>query len=64
MIIYYHGTVPVDYFGLIAELWLRQSREVHSVVDRSLMLIPGMDNLRNQMKLFPGTVDSCAELLE
>ena len=54
----------MDYFGLIAELWLRQSREVHSVVDRSLMAIPGMDNFRNQMNLFPGTVDSCAELLE
>ena len=54
----------MDYFGLIAELWLRKGREVHSVVDRSLMLIPGMDNLRKQMNLFPGTVDSCAELLE
>ena len=64
LIIYYHGPVPVDYFGLIAELWLRKQRNVHSVVDRSLMLIPGMDNLRKQLNLFPGTVDSCAELLE
>jgi len=64
LIIYYHGAVPVDYFGLVAEIWLRQGRAVSSVVDRSLMQIPLMENFRNHFKLFPGTVDSCAELLE
>ena len=64
LIIYYHGAVPVDYFCLVAELWLQRGREVHSVVDRSLMQIPYMDNLRKHMKLFPGTVDTCADLLE
>ena len=34
LIIYYHGVVPVDYFGLIAEMWLREKKVVHSVVDR------------------------------
>ena len=32
LIIYYHGAVPVDYFGLVAEIWLRQGRAVSSVV--------------------------------
>ena len=63
LIVYYHGVVPVDYFGLISEIWLQKQRFVHSVVDRSLMQIPYMDNLRTKMNLFPGTVDSCAELL-
>ena len=54
----------MDYFCLVAELWLQRGREVHSVVDRSLMQIPYMDNLRKHMKLFPGTVDTCADLLE
>ena len=61
---YYHGPVPVDYFCLIAELWLERGRRVHSVVDKALMQIPGMDGLRKHLNLFPGTVDTCAELLE
>ena len=64
LIIYYHGPIPVDYIGLVAEMWLRKNKTVHSVVDRSLMQIPYMENLRKQFKLFPGTVDSCAEVLE
>ena len=63
LIVYYHGPVPVDYFGLVAEMWLRRNKTVHSVVDRSLMQIPYMENLRKQFNLFPGTVDSCAEVL-
>ena len=64
LIIYYHGVVPVDYYGLIGEIWLSKGRVVSSVVDRSLMQVPLMDNLRKHFKLFPGTVDSCSELLE
>ena len=64
LIVYYHGPVPVDYFGLVAEMWLRRNKTVHSVVDRSLMQIPYMENLRKQFNLFPGTVDSCAEVLK
>ena len=64
LIVYYHGPVPVDYFGLVAEMWLRRNKTVHSVVDRSLMQIPYMENLRKQFNLFPGTVDSCADILK
>jgi len=63
LIIYYHGVLPVDYYGLIAELWLSQGRQVASVVDRSLMQIPAMASLRAAFRLFPGTVDECADLL-
>ena len=64
LIIYYHGVVPVDYYGLIGEIWLSKGRVVSSVVDRSLMQVPLMENFRTHFKLFPGSVDSCAELLE
>jgi len=64
LIIYYHGVVPVDYFGLVGEIWLSKGRVVSSVVDRSLMQIPLMENFRTHFKLFPGSVDSCSELLE
>ena len=64
LIIYYHGVVPVDYYGLVGEIWLSKGRVVSSVVDRSLMQVPLMENFRTHFKLFAGTVDSCAELLE
>ena len=64
LIIYYHGVVPVDYYGLVGEIWLSKGRVVSSVVDRSLMQVPLMENFRTHFKLFPGSVDSCAELLE
>ena len=64
LVVYYHGSpLPMDYCGLVAEMWLRRHRKVHSVVDRSLMQMPGIHNLRNQFKLTSGTVDSCAEVL-
>ena len=63
LIIYYHGVVPVDYFGLVAEIWLRKGKEVSSVVDRSLMEIPYMDGIREAFNLFPGTIDTCSDLL-
>ena len=72
----------MDYYGLVAELWLSQGRQVASVVDRSLMQvtlnrgrmqfpkivlrsvqIPAMASLRAAFRLFPGTVDECADLL-
>ena len=64
LVVYYHGSpLPMDYCGLVAEMWLRRHRKVHSVVDRSLMQMPGIHNLRNQFQLTSGTVDSCAEVL-
>ena len=53
----------MDYFGLVGEIWLRKGKVVSSVVDRSLMEIPYMDPLREAFNLFPGTVDSCSDLL-
>ena len=34
LIIYYHGVIPVDYFGLVAKTWTERKKVVHSVVDR------------------------------
>ena len=64
LIIYYHGAVQVDYFALIGEIWLSNGRFISSVVDRTIMQVPGLENLRTHLNLFSGTVDSCAELLE
>ena len=34
MVVWYHGTIPVDYLGLIAEIQLKHGRVMKSVVDR------------------------------
>ena len=64
VIVYYHGPVQVDYFALIAEIWLQKNRMVCSVVDRALAKIPWVENTKKYFYMFPGTVDSCAELLK
>jgi len=64
LIIYYHGVVPVDYCATIGEVWLQKGRCISSVVDRSLMEIPGLDPVREHFNLFPGTRESCIELLK
>ena len=46
LIIYYHGAVPVDYFGLVGEVWLSKQRVVSSVVDRSLMQVSDIDSMK------------------
>jgi len=68
LIIYYHGPVQVDYFGLVGEIWLSRGRFMSSVVDRTLdktiKETLKLDKLSKYLNLFPGTVDSCAELLQ
>ena len=34
LIIWFHGPMPADYFGLIAEVWYRQRRVLKTVMDR------------------------------
>jgi len=68
LIIYYHGPVQVDYFGLVGKIWLSQGRMMCSVVDRSLDKtineILNINELSKYLKMFPGSVDSCADLLQ
>ncbi len=34
MLVWYHGNLPIDYLGLLAEVQLKHGRVVQSVVDR------------------------------
>jgi hypothetical protein len=34
LIIWFHGPMPADYFGLIGEVWMRQRRVLKTVMDR------------------------------
>jgi len=68
LVIYYHGPVQVDYFGLVGKIWLSQGRMMCSVVDRSLdktiNQTLNINELSKYLNMFPGSVDSCAELLQ
>ena len=36
---YHHGTLPVDYLYLVADVYLKSGRLIHSIVDRTLLLV-------------------------
>lgn len=63
LIIYYHGSLPIDYYYLVAKIILQKQRSVHSVVDRFLFKIPGMGTFLKVFNCTPGSVETCkAEL--
>ena len=37
--VYHHGTLPVDYLYLVADTYLTTGRLIHSIVDRTLLLV-------------------------
>ena len=37
--VYHHGTLPVDYLYFVANTYLTTGRLVHSIVDRTLLLV-------------------------
>lgn len=41
LIVYYHGTLPVDLYYFIARVYLLKNRLVQTVADRFLFNIPG-----------------------
>lgn len=41
LIVYYHGAVPIDYYYLLAKVFINKKRLFHSVGDRFLFQIPG-----------------------
>ena len=42
LIVWYHGPLPVDYLGLLAQLHLTTGRRVWSVMDKCLQYLPGL----------------------
>lgn len=64
LIIYYHGTIPIDMYYLIARVYLERDRLIHSVGDRFLFKTPGWGILSEAMKVIPGTVQTCSNILK
>ena len=64
ILVWYHGPVPVDYIGLLARLYLRDGRLVHSVVDRSLAQMPLWHEVESHLRVTSAGKGYCVDLLE
>lgn len=64
LIIYYHGAIPIDLYYFLAQVLLCKNRLVHTVADHFLFKIPGFSILSECMKVFPGTIQTCANVLK
>ena len=65
LLVWYHGPLPVDYLGLVAQVYKRDGRLVHSVVDScvSLNLVPGYAILKRLLRMVPGGRGHCVDIL-
>lgn len=64
LIIYYHGAVPIDLYYLLAKVYLFKNRLIHTVADYFLFKIPGWAIIAEGMKVIPGTVQICSDILK
>ena len=47
---WYHGPLPVDYIGLVSQIYLEKERRVYSVVDRCLAFMPMLQMFREHLR--------------
>ena len=41
LLIFYHGTVPIDYYYVMATFFIEKQRQIHAVGDNFLFNVPG-----------------------
>merc|ERR1711971_58395 len=65
ILVWYHGVVPIDYVALVARLYLRDRRMIHSVVHRNFLSLPGAgwDLLKKYTRLTVSSREDCEDLL-
>lgn len=64
LIVYYHGTVPVDYYYFNSRFKLQKRRLMWSIAADFLFKLPGLSLLLNVLQCTPGTVQQIACLLK
>lgn len=64
LIVYYHGAIPIDIYYFLVKVIIAKNRLVHTVADYFLFKIPGFSILAECMKVIPGTVQTCSNLLK
>jgi len=63
LLVYYHGVIPLDYFALLSEVYLKKGRVINSIVHRVLTQIPVLDVLQEPLKLRAASRETCSQLL-
>ncbi|XP_017774232.1 PREDICTED: transmembrane protein 68 isoform X2 [Nicrophorus vespilloides] len=64
LIVYYHGSIPVDMYYFIAKVYLTRNRLIHTVADNFLFKIPGFSIIADALNVIPGTRLICANILK
>ncbi|KAI0221979.1 Transmembrane protein 68 [Lamellibrachia satsuma] len=64
LLIYYHGTIPIDLYYVIAKMIVHKDRQLRAVGDRFLFKIPGFRLLMDVFCVHPGSVSQGVELMK
>ncbi|CEF71487.1 Transmembrane protein 68 [Strongyloides ratti] len=64
LLVYYHGTLPLDIYYLISKCILYKKRTLHCVGDKFIFKIPGWGKLCKVFCITPGTVEDCIKALQ
>nr|XP_022314363.1 transmembrane protein 68-like isoform X2 [Crassostrea virginica] len=64
LIVYYHGTLPIDFYYLAARCLLEKKRHIRAVGDNFLFHIPGLRRFLEVFRVTPGTIQSCVSVLK
>ncbi|XP_035664804.1 transmembrane protein 68-like [Branchiostoma floridae] len=64
LIVYYHGTLPVDCYYMMARINLDQGRPLCAMTDRFMFSIPGLKFMMDAMGVNRGEPNHCVQLLK
>lgn len=64
LIIYYHGSIPVDYLNFLYRLFILKRRLCYSVADEFVFKLPGLKPLIDLMGFMRGTKEECLNVLK
>ncbi|VDK44201.1 unnamed protein product [Anisakis simplex] len=64
LFLYYHGTLPLDVYYVIAKCMLHKKRTLHCVGDKFIFKIPGWGLICKVFCITPGTVEDCIARLK
>ncbi|XP_078679295.1 DGAT1/2-independent enzyme synthesizing storage lipids-like isoform X1 [Branchiostoma floridae x Branchiostoma belcheri] len=64
MLVYYHGTVPLDFYYVLAKINLVQNRPLWAVADHFMFNIPGWRFMLHTMGVTSGEHQHCVQVLK
>ncbi|VDM00496.1 unnamed protein product [Schistocephalus solidus] len=62
-LVYYHGTLPLDAYYIMARHVIKRDRHLVPVVDRFLFRLPGLHTLLKLFGAFEGSIEDCVRVL-